>query len=188
METSPTLPPRAVDDAPVQEFSNCHVGIVAQLDKLALLPQLAEAAHQARQVAQATRTFFRDVVLVHHAEEEQELFPAVLASAQPGAEHDEIVAMIGRLAREHRQVEAQFHALDGALHDVARGRDATVDGRTVAALVAAYRAHAEFEEAHFLPRARDILGRNDNHMAALGMSLHARHAMADVLRRYGTAL
>lgn len=188
MSTSPTLPPRAVDDAPVQEFSNCHVGIVAQLDKLELLPALAEAAHQARQIATSLRIFFREVVLVHHAEEEQELFPAVLASAERGSEHDEMAAMIGRLAREHRQVETQFRALDNALHDVARGRDASVDAKTVAALVSAYRAHAAFEEAHFLPRARDILARNDNHMAALGMSLHARHAMADVLRRYGTAL
>jgi hypothetical protein len=188
VSSAPTLPPRASDDAPVQEFSNCHVGIVAQLDKLALLPALAEAAHQARQIAASVRTFFRDVVLVHHAEEEQELFPAVLASAEPGSEREEVEAMVGRLAREHRQVEAQFRALDDALHDLARGHDAALDGKTVAALVEAYRGHAAFEETHFLPRARDILGRNDNHMAALGMSLHARHAMADVLRRYGTAL
>jgi hypothetical protein len=187
MNISPTLPP-AVDDSPVQEFSNCHVGIVAQLDKLELLPALAEAAFQARQIAESLRTFFRETVLVHHAEEEQELFPAVLASAQPGAEYEEITAMVGRLSREHRQVETQFRALDDALHDVARGRDATIDAKAVAALVTSYRAHAAFEETHFLPRARDILGRNDNHMAALGMSLHARHAMADVLRRYGTAL
>ena len=188
MNTSPTRPPGAVDDAPVQEFSNCHVGIVAQLDKLALLPALAEAAHQARQIAASLRQFFRDVVLAHHAEEEQELFPAVLASAEAGAEHDEVAAMISRLAREHRHVEAQFKALDDALHDLARGRDAAVDAKAVAALVTAYQGHAAFEETHFLPRARDILSRNEDHMAALGMSLHARHAMADVLRRYGTAL
>jgi hemerythrin-like domain-containing protein len=188
MTTHSSRPPGVVDDAPVQEFSNCHVGIVAQLDKLALLPELARAAEQARQIAGSLRSFVREVVLAHHAEEEQELFPAVLASAQPGAERDELTAIIGRLAREHRQVESQFHALDAALHDLARGRDATLDAKAVAALVDAYRGHAAFEEAHFLPRARDILARNDNHMAALGMSLHARHAMPDVLRRYGTAL
>lgn len=188
MDTSSTQPSPAVDDSPVQEFSNCHVGIVAQLDKLELLPALAEAAYRARQIADGLRTFFRDTVLLHHAEEEQELFPAVLASAQPGAEREEITAMVGRLSREHRQVETQFRALDDALHDVARGRDATIDAKAVAALVASYRAHAAFEEAHFLPRAKDILARNDNHMAALGMSLHARHAMNDVLRRFGTAL
>lgn len=188
MDMPPALPPHAADDAPVQEFSNCHVGIVAELEKLALLPVLAEAAYQARQIAAGLRSFLRDVVLVHHAEEEQELFAAVLASAQPGAEREEVQAMIGRLAREHRDIEARFSALDDALHDVARGRDATVDAKAVAALVAQYRSHAAFEESHFLPRARDILGRNDNHMAALGLSLHARHAMSDVLRRYGTAL
>lgn len=188
MSMSTPRPPQDVDAAPVQEFSNCHVGIVAQLDKLELLPALAEAARQAHQIAASLHAFFREVVLVHHAEEEQELFPAVLASAVPGPERDEMAAMVSRLAHEHRQVEGQFRALDGALHDLARGRDAAIDKDVVAALVAAYRAHAAFEEAHFLPRARDILSRNGDHMAALGMSLHARHALPDVLRRYGTAL
>jgi hypothetical protein len=40
----------------------------------------------------------------------------------------------------------------------------------------------------FLPLASAILGRDGNHMAALGVSLHARHALPDVLRRFGTAL
>ena len=39
-----------------------------------------------------------------------------------------------------------------------------------------YAAHAGFEESRFLPLAQDILGRDDNHMAALGLSLHLRHA------------
>jgi len=42
--------------------------------------------------------------------------------------------------------------------------------------VARYSAHAEAEERVFLPLAEKILGRNSNHMAALGLSLHMRHA------------
>ena len=60
------------------------------------------------------------------------------------------------------------------------GRVARVDAlpppETVQALVAAYLAHADFEEEAFLPLAATVLGRNDNHMAALGLSLHMRHA------------
>jgi hypothetical protein len=41
--------------------------------------------------------------------------------------------------------------------------------------VSEYTAHAQFEEAEFLPLAQTILGRNSNHMAALGLSLHMRH-------------
>jgi hypothetical protein len=39
-----------------------------------------------------------------------------------------------------------------------------------------YLVHANFEEQWFLPLAERILGRDGNHMAALGMALHLRHA------------
>ena len=37
----------------------------------------------------------------------------------------------------------------------------------------------------FLPLSQTILGRNSNHMAALGVSLHMRHALPQVLERFG---
>jgi hypothetical protein len=42
--------------------------------------------------------------------------------------------------------------------------------------VTEYKAHAAYEEAEFLPLSETILSRNSNHMAALGMSIHMRHA------------
>jgi hypothetical protein len=38
-----------------------------------------------------------------------------------------------------------------------------------------YQDHARLEEQVFLPLAHEILGRNDNHMAALGLSFQMRH-------------
>ena len=55
----------------------------------------------------------------------------------------------------------------------------------LAALVTHYREHAEFEEQNFLPLSKTILGRNGDHMAALGVSLHIGRAMPGVLGRYG---
>lgn len=178
----------AADDAPVQEFSHCHEGIVAQLAELARLPELAQAAVSARRIAAETEKFVAEVVLVHHDEEEQELFPAVLASAQAGAERDKVRALVERLTQDHRDIERAWHQLAPGVHAVARGRDATLDAPGVAAFVARYRGHAAHEEQVFLPLASVILGRNGNHMAALGLSLHARHALPEVLRRFGTAL
>lgn len=43
-------------------------------------------------------------------------------------------------------------------------------------LVQAHTAHARFEEEQFLPLAQAVLSRNGNHMDALGLSLHLRHA------------
>ena len=47
-----------------------------------------------------------------------------------------------------------------------------------------YRNHARYEEEVFLPLSQAILGRNSNHLAALGMSLHLRHALPQVLERF----
>jgi hemerythrin superfamily protein len=178
----------AGDDAPVQEFSNCHAGILAQLEEFGRLPALAEAAASAHRIAKTTERFFREVVVRHHAEEEQELFPAVLSSARPGAERDRVKRIVERLTQDHRRIEKVWHEIEPVVHLLAKNHDAALDARRVAAFVADYKAHADYEERMFLPLASSILGRDGNHMAALGMSLHARHALPEVLRRFGTHL
>ena len=58
---------------------------------------------------------------------------------------------------------------------MAKGQATHIDVSELHRLVADYQAHARFEETEFLPLAEEILGRNSNHMAALGLSLHLRH-------------
>ncbi len=182
-----TLP--AVDDhAPVAGFSQCHAGILAQLDQLDRLPALLAAATEARAVAGGVQAFFHNVLLAHHADEERELFPAVRESAVAGAEREQVDAAIARLTHEHRCVERAWREIEPALRDSAHGREARLDLLLLSGFVAEYRAHADYEEREFLPLAHRILGRNGNHMAALGASLHARHVLPEVLRRYGTHL
>lgn len=162
-------------NAPITNFSHCHEGILSQLTKMAELPTLAVAAERARTWAEATRSFFRQVVLEHHQEEERALFEAVLASATPGEELAHVQAITKRLTQEHRQVEAQFAKLEPQLKKMAKGQACDIDAAAVAALVHDYQAHAAFEEAEFLPLSEAILSRNSNHMAALGLTLHIRH-------------
>jgi hemerythrin-like domain-containing protein len=175
----------ASDDRPLDNFSQCHAGIVQHLNALGELPALLEPAARARQIAADTLAFFRKAVYEHHAEEERELFPAVLASAAKGEERDRVKVMVDQLTAEHRRVEAAWEALEPGLKDVAKGHDTRLDTQALQRLVQQYLGHAGFEEREFLPLSAQILGRNGNHMAALGMSLHMRHAMPDALRRYG---
>ena len=182
--TASTAP--ATDAAPVEDFSQCHEGIVAQLRALEQLPALADAAAKARRIAHTMLEFYRDVVLVHHAEEEQELFTAVLASAEHGAEAERVQAIVSRLTQDHRHIEHLWREIEPGVRDVAHGRDATLDTHRLTMFVNDYRAHAQYEEEVFLPLSSAILGRNGNHMAALGIALHARHALPEVLRRFGT--
>ena len=170
---------------PVDSFSKCHLGILARLDRLAELPALADAAHRARETAHDLLAFFDDAVLAHHVEEERDLFPAVLASAIAGDERQRVAAIVERLTREHREIEHAWSPLKPALKAIAKGHDAALDALAVQSVVDRYRQHATFEEQEFLPLSQKILGRNDDHMAALGVALHLRHVLPDVLSRYG---
>lgn len=169
---------------PIDDFSQCHAGILGHLQSLGGLPELLAPAARARQVAAEALGFFREAVFEHHAEEENELFPATLASAAKGEERDKVQQLVSALTAEHRQVEAAWTRLESRLKAVAKGHETDLDPADISALVKTYEAHARFEEAVFLPLAQTILGRNQNHMAALGMSLHMRHAMPQVMQRF----
>ncbi len=175
MDTPIDMPSEERSDAPIANFSDCHVGILSHLAALGGLPALLEPAARALKIADETLSFFRDAVYEHHAEEERELFPAVLASAAPGDELARVKALVERLTREHRQVEAAWARLTPTLKKIAKGQIVDLDSSAVEALVRDYSAHAAFEEAEFLPLCQTILSRNSDHMAALGLSLHMRH-------------
>ena len=185
MSTQRPMPDPAATDEPLVNFSQCHIGITRQLQALAELPPLLEPAAKARRIARETVAFFRGAVHEHHAEEENELFPAVLASAQSGAERDQVLSIVDRLVVEHRRIEAMWARLEPALQAVAKGHDSDVDAAAVQRLVDAYLGHARYEEQEFLPLSQTLLSRNSNHMAALGVSLHMRHAVPAMLERYG---
>jgi hemerythrin-like domain-containing protein len=168
--------PGGASDQPLSNFSNCHVGILKRLTALDELPALLEPAAKARKIAEESLEFFREAIFEHHLEEERDLFPAVIASATPGAELEQVKAMTKRLTDEHRVVEGMWKHLESGLKKVAKGHSTDLDVSELQRLVSEYKAHAAYEEAEFLPLSETILSRNSNHMAALGMSLHMRHA------------
>lgn len=161
---------------PLNTFSNCHAGIVVQLDRLNELPALLGPAALARKVAQQSLDFFRKAVFEHHAEEEQALFPAVMASAQAGEEKLAIEKITKQLIAEHRALESLWERLAPELKKIAAGKDSALDPALLVELVKDYQAHALFEETYFLPRAYTILSRNHHHMEALDLTLHMRHS------------
>ena len=171
-------------DSPIQDFSHCHEGIVKKLELLGELPALLAPVERARHIAATALDFFREAIVEHHTDEERELFPAVLASAQAGDEKARVQAMVTRLTDEHRALEALWKSLESGLKRVAKGQRSDLSTERVHALVAQYQAHARYEEAEFLPLSQAILGRNDRHMAALGLSLHMRHVPVKIKATY----
>ena len=162
-------------DQPIADFSQCHEGIFRKLDQLSELPALLEPAQRAREVAEKSLEFFREAIFEHHLDEERELFSAVLESALDDAERLKVQSMNKRLTDEHRELEKLWKGLESGLKKVVKGQFGEVNVADLARLVSQYRTHAQFEEQEYLPLAQQILGRNGNHMAALGLSLHMRH-------------
>lgn len=176
---NPTDTPASPEaERPLDNFSNCHQGIMARLDAFAELPAMAASTPRASVLAKDTIGFFRSAVIDHHHEEEKELFPAVLAASELGAEFDRLRAMVDALTAEHRAIESLWAALEPAVSQLAQGHPAAaVDAAAVQTLVDKYRAHARLEEESFLPLAAQILGRRDGKLASLGLALHMRHQL-----------
>lgn len=175
MNAPSDLQTQAPAETPLTGFSRCHLGILTQLDAAAQLPELVAAAERARHIAADTLALFDPSVLEHHADEEGDLFPAVQRSAVQGSESDLIADMVQRLTLEHRAIEALWRRVKPAVKLAAQGRPTDLDAASLDELVKTYTAHALFEEREFLPLAQQILGRNGNHLAALGIALHMRH-------------
>ena len=153
-------------EVPLAGFFHCHAGIISQLQVFAELPALQAAAAQSRKVATDTLAVFKFAVYGHHADEESELFPAVLRSAAEGEEAERIHAMVQRLTAEHREIESCWEKLEPVVKAAANAEPGDLDLKAVEDLVQRYMAHALSEEQQFLPMAEAILARNGKPAAA----------------------
>ena len=166
----------AVDtEVPLSNFSHCHIGILHHLDHLSELLQVMGDEQAAKKIAKEALDYFHLGMKAHHQEEERELFPAVLSSAISGEERTHVAQLIEKLTQEHIGLESTWKELEPALKEITKGHANTLDQVHFKLLISRYKAHAGLEETVFLPLAEKILGRNSNHMAALGLSLHMRH-------------
>ena len=169
----------------LESFTGCHVGILSMVNDLADLPQLMLAVRRFQSIAENIDFFFNEVVKNHHSEEEEQLFPAVLSSATPGEELSEVQRLITRLTSEHRAIETAFAHLIPNIKSFQKNTLSIFNDKAVLDIVDLYTSHASFEEEVFLPLAKAVLSRNDNHMAALGMSIHLRHGTEIIRQQFG---
>lgn len=161
---------------PVDDFSQCHVGIIQNFEALKNLgntiitdPVQSEVKESAKKLIQ----FYKEVVLNHHQEEEQELFNMVLDCAKPGAEQSEARTMVDRLTKEHRNLEKQWKAIESDVKKLSKGKLTKLDKEATVSMAENYLAHANFEEEEFLPLSAVIL--KDSGLESLGITLHIRH-------------
>ncbi len=168
-------------DTPLQNFSSCHVGFVTVLEAALGLPDMIVTAARSRSCAADTLKMFRDSLLAHHDDEERDLFPAVLKIAQPGEEADKARTMVAQLIREHREIARLWKQLQPAVQAIANGYLPRLDSALLQELVRRFNEHVRVEEEQFLPFAQQVLARETEDLAMLGLALHRRHEAEEIM-------
>ena len=172
--------PAAGFEAPLEMLSACHGRVERQCETpLRLVPHLAANGpdQAAREAAQNVMRYFDTSARHHHADEEEDLFPALLRSATQ-AELAPLRELIAALQAQHRELEQAWVELRRNLEGVSLGTVRELDAPPVERLVGLYRSHIAREEAVLLPLAAQILGLTQ--LDNVGRAMRARRGIKDL--------
>lgn len=161
-------------EEPLEMLQACHRRIERQCATLMrLVPHLAArgADPQARTAARNAMRYFDTSAGHHHADEEEDLLPALLESAS-GPEATRLRELIERLTEDHRALELAWRRLRPVLEAVTSGEPAPLTLEAVEALAGIYERHIELEERELLPMAARLLRPED--VARIGAAMRRR--------------
>lgn len=140
----------------------CHRCIGGMLDRLdALAAEIAAAATgtPAAALADRARTLVAELdeaMAVHIADEESDIFPALLATCDAPARRAQAFELVSSLLVEHREMAEHWHALRIALLAIGSGIAVSFPGGTAASYLALSRAHVAREELELADLMRVI--------------------------------
>ncbi len=164
-------------DEPMEMLGACHGRIGAQCETLLrLVPHTVAygADVPAQEAARAVLRYFNTAGVNHHLDEEQDLFPSLLA-ADPT---DATARLLAGLCTEHAaMLDAWHNQVAPALESLCSGVTRPLDAAMVAAFVAMYRRHIAREESEMIPLARAVL--LPVQLAALGHAMATRRGVAN---------
>jgi hemerythrin-like domain-containing protein len=167
----------ATTEVPLEMLSACHGRVQTQCETLrrlcAHLPAQG-ADHAAVEAAEAVLRYFRQAAPHHHADEEVDLFPALLDAAGE-VDHAAVRRLTRSLIEDHRALEDLWRRLEAQLECVRGGDGPALSGDTVEAFVSAYVTHIEREESELLPMAAHLLG--DAALARIGAAMRERRGI-----------
>jgi hemerythrin-like domain-containing protein len=172
--------PAAGFEAPLEMLSACHGRVERQCQTLLrLTPHLAANGpdQAAREAAQNVLRYFDTSARHHHADEEEDLFPALL-QAVPAGELASVRELIAALQAQHRELEQLWGALRLKLEGVQRGTLSELDAGEVERMAALYRSHIAREEAELLPLAARILATAQ--LDGVGRAMRLRRGIKEI--------
>ncbi|MEZ5652084.1 MAG: hemerythrin domain-containing protein [Burkholderiaceae bacterium] len=146
-------------DTPFAMLAECHRKVQAQCALLQrLVPYLA--AHgvdqAAREAAETVLRYFDLAAPKHHADEEEDLFPALIES-MAGSDAVCLHDIIAALGSDHESLERRWSSIRVELLKVTAGVPVALDETEVYAFADQYAAHIAREEREVLPMAERLL-------------------------------
>ena len=172
------LPPPALGiEAPLATLANCHQRGARQCTALrGLLTHLVGkgADEEAREIATGVLGYFDKAARDHYADEEVDLFPALL-EATSAADAQCLRASIEGLIAEHRSLESAWARLRDELASIACGASVQLSASAVEALVGHYEQHMTREDEELMPLAARLLGQSE--LARIGLAMGVRRGV-----------
>jgi len=165
-------------EVPLEMLAACHLRVHSQCRTLQrLVPHLAAhgADPQAREAAIAVMRYFDTSARHHHADEETDIFPALLESIA-GSDAVCLRELTAALTADHRALEQCWGRLRRMLEAVASGAAATLAAADVQAFVDLYEKHIAREEAELLPMAARLL--DETTLDRIGLAMRTRRGAA----------
>ena len=161
-------------DDPMGLLLACHDRILGHCETLERLPGHL-AAHgpddEARQAAGRILRYFHTAAPLHHADEEENLFP--LLAAHPDFP-ESLRAPLQNLGAQHRAMEAAWRELAGSLEAIVAGRPAALSPEL---FITMHRAHIALENGEIFPVAACLL--TPDTLAGIGAAMQARRHGAE---------
>lgn len=160
-------------DHPLEMLHACHGKIKRQLNtlqKLATHLPVHGCDQQVKQAAQGILRYFDTAGQFHHQDEEENLFPTLLALDV--AEKAQVQALVDNLLAQHVVMFAAWDEVRAVLVKLAEAVNTPLPDALVEKLVASYTPHIAFEEAELLPLAARLL--SPEQIMELGKSMAAR--------------
>jgi hemerythrin-like domain-containing protein len=165
-------------EVPLEMLAACHGRVQHQCETLLrLLNHLPAhgADRAAQEAARAVMRYFDTAARHHHEDEEQDLFPALLAS-MAGSDAVCLRDLTASLCSDHRALERRWLVLRQGLLQLADGTAATLADADVPGFVTLYEQHIAREESELLPMAARLLG--DAELDRIGRAMRARRGLA----------
>lgn len=160
-------------DHPLEMLHACHGKIQRQLNTLQkLYSHLSTSScdQQVQQAAQGILRYFDTAGQFHHQDEEENLFPTLLAMDIPEAA--QVKVLINRLLGQHVVMFAAWGEVRAILAKLAEGVHTPLSEDLVVKLIDTYVRHIHFEETELLPLSARLL--NPQQITELGRNMAER--------------